>query len=121
MLANWSVFLLLPVLTVILAAALTRLCVFALPKVGLVAKVTGGRHIHTREVALGGGVAMILAFCIAVLCSSFLAPSRFLPIGTPEAAKLLIPLLILLPTGIIDDRWGIPAKIKLALQILGQG
>ena len=118
MLTNWSVFLLLPVLTVILAAALTRLCVFALPKVGLVAKVTGGRHIHTREVALGGGVAMILAFCIAVLCSSFLAPSRFLPIGTPEAAKLLIPLLILLPTGIIDDRWGIPAKIKLALQIL---
>lgn len=117
-LTHWSVFFLLPLLTALLAMALTRLGVFVLPKVGLVAKVTGGRHIHTREVALGGGIAMVLAFSAAVLCSTFWAPSRWLPIATPEAGKLLLPLLILVPLGIIDDRWGVPAKVKLAMQML---
>ena len=68
-----------------------------------------GRRMHKKEMPLAGGVAIWLAFTIGVLI--FCKP-------TSATYAMLLGNLIIVITGIIDDKFNMNAFIKLFLQIV---
>ena len=87
--------------------ALTPLTIWGARRAGFLAHPSRDRDIHTRPVAYGGGLAMFAAFAIA--CLLFLrhdaSLTGLLLLGGVTAAVFAI-----------DDRRGIPALVKLAIQ-----
>ncbi len=103
----------LPGLWPLLAAML--ICVLLVPvairvskRTGLMA-VPGGRHAHSSPTPLLGGLAMFVAFAIAVLI--------FVPSNTTRTGVLVVSGLaaILL---IADDRWPVSPALKFVFQLL---
>ncbi len=82
-----------------LAACLARRC-------GIL-DVPDARKIHGRPTPLLGGVAVFSGFLISVWRADVYAP---------QVAALLSAALVLLLTGVIDDRREIPAAVKLCVQ-----
>ena len=78
----------------------------------------GERRIHQRECPRGGGIAIMAAFLVTI------GGYVFLKIKMPacetdyQSLKLLLPLAILIPLGIIDDKFQLPAKVKFIVQII---
>lgn len=109
-----------PLLTALLSLFLTRQSFYWLRRFGSMAKVTGGRHIHTREVPRGGGIGMALAYIIVLFLLRFTPNCPLVPYTFKLAVNnnLALPLLILLPLGLIDDKRGVNALIKLLVQCL---
>ena len=70
------------------------------------------RKVHEKKMPRLGGVAIFLAFAAGVVF--------FQPLGRSEIGLLLGCALIVI-TGIIDDIWELPAKVKLAAQIGAAG
>ncbi len=107
-----------PVIACVLSLLITKYTIPLLAKAGFLAS-TGDRHIHKQTTPTAGGIAMIIAF-ILTLGLAFV--SERIGIGIVDFSqnyKFLIPLVVLLiPTGIIDDRFGIRARYKLVLQII---
>lgn len=68
-----------------------------------------GRRMHKKEMPLAGGVAIWLAFTICVMI--FCRP-------TPATYAMLLGNLIIVITGIIDDKFNMNAFVKLFLQIV---
>ena len=100
------------------------------------ADMPGNRKVHTRPIALGGGIAIFLTVItpLAILCGFVLAMSpelagklfggtfaSHLP-GLKERAPQLVVFVVaasvLHITGLIDDRKALGPKIKLAVQVL---
>ncbi|HVM24931.1 MAG TPA: MraY family glycosyltransferase [Candidatus Limnocylindrales bacterium] len=79
----------------------------------------GGRKIHHVPVPRLGGVAMAIAFGVAVGMASLVSPD----LGATEglrpnrAPAILAGVSVLLVVGVIDDTRGMPALVKLPLQI----
>ncbi|GEM_PF-457185 len=98
-----------------LSLALTRGLIVLLPKFGMVDKPDFSRHIHVIPTPRGGGLGFVITFLL-VFGGFHLFHS------TSEqyihVIKTLIPLVILVPLGIIDDRFGVSAGIKFLFQIL---
>lgn len=92
---------------VVLTAATMRVA----RRTGFVAHPHRERDIHTRPISFGGGIAMFGAFALA--CLLFL---RHDPNVNVAGLLLLCGLTALI--FVIDDRWGINALVKLALQVL---
>ncbi len=112
--------LVLGVLACLISMSLTRLLLWLLPKWGLLDKPDFARHIHTRTVPRGGGLGMLLAFVgVSAIYFGMFPEGK----GTPAEImlKLMIPLGILLPLGVLDDRFGLRPRTKFLFQILAAG
>ena len=96
---------------------LTRLLLWLLPLWGMMDKPDFKRRIHTRPVPRGGGLGMLLAF-VAVGCIYFGLARQGADEAPYEMLKLMLPLAILLPLGILDDRIGLKARTKFFFQTL---
>lgn len=100
----------------ILSLLLTRFMLTLLPKLGIVDKPDFKRHIHKVPVPRGGGIAMVIAFATVLLLSFGVVFKDSLN-ELSQVLQFLCPLLILVPLGIIDDKYGLRAKIKFFAQI----
>ena len=94
-----------------LSLAGTSLAIRLLPLIGLMDQ-PGGRHIHKKPVPRGGGVAVFIAFFI-----SFAAYMILFGSNTRFFFRLFIPGSALALLGFLDDKYDIPAWIKLLVQI----
>ncbi len=99
--------------------ALTPLVAKVARRVGLVDRPDGHRKLHGREVALGGGVAVLLSVLIVIIASGAFVPAvrsallyRWLPMGAVALAAFILCLI-----GLADDRYGIRGRQKLLGQI----
>lgn len=107
-------------LYVVLAAVVAFLIAFASTPVviGLARKIKAidipkdERRVHKKPIPLIGGLAIFYGFLISVLCFCVIDKS---------IAGVLLGALIIVMTGIIDDKYDMPAKLKLLLQILAAG
>ncbi|MBR0460103.1 MAG: hypothetical protein IJJ26_12775 [Victivallales bacterium] len=107
------------VLACFISLILTRLLLWLLPKWGLLDKPDFARHIHTRTVPRGGGLGMLLAFVgVTAIYFGVFHKGQSAPI---LMLKLMAPLGILLPLGILDDRYGLRPRTKFLFQILAAG
>ena len=79
----------------------------------------GGRKIHQAPIPRLGGVAMVLAFGIAIALSTFASPDLGGTAGLRPNRMLAILLAagLLFVVGVLDDIRGMRASIKLAFQV----
>ena len=77
-------------------------------KIGAIDVPKDNRRMHKKEMPLMGGAAIFLAFTVTVLI--FCKP-------TVQTIPMLIGNLIIVITGIIDDKYDMNAFVKLFLQI----
>jgi len=89
------------------AVVLTPLAIWAARRAGFLAHPRD-RDIHRRPIPYGGGLAMFGAFALA--CLVFLRDQ-------PAVPGLLIVAGFTTAVFVVDDRWGIPAIVKLAIQV----
>jgi UDP-GlcNAc:undecaprenyl-phosphate GlcNAc-1-phosphate transferase len=93
------------------AVVLTAAAIPISRRLGFVAHPGRDRDIHTRPIPFGGGIAMFGAFALA--CLLFHRSD-----ATVSIPGLLILCGITAVVFTIDDRWGINAFVKLAIQTL---
>jgi len=92
---------------------LTPLTIWAARRVGFLAQPNRERDIHKRPIPYGGGLAMFGAFAVAALVAMRLVPDVAKDVDVPG---LLLLSGVTAALYVIDDRWGIHALVKLALQ-----
>jgi UDP-GlcNAc:undecaprenyl-phosphate GlcNAc-1-phosphate transferase len=79
------------------------------------------RKVHQAPIPLWGGLAIAFSSILAVVISLGIFESLRLSMSPRMASNLigiLIGGLVIVVVGLIDDRMGMPAKVKLAFQIL---
>ena len=86
------------------------------PRLGLL-DMPSERRVHTQPIPRAGGIAIWLVFVIAVAVVYFTGLSSREG-GGGSLGAFLAASAILLFVGIIDDRGGIPALVKLSGQVL---
>ncbi|HZU81259.1 MAG TPA: undecaprenyl/decaprenyl-phosphate alpha-N-acetylglucosaminyl 1-phosphate transferase, partial [Acidimicrobiales bacterium] len=88
------------------AAVLTYLGLFPVRRIavriGFVAE-PDERRIHTRVTPLGGGVAMFVAFLLAMALASVLSPLQGVFQGSSEPLGLVLGAAVIFGVGLIDD------------------
>ncbi len=104
------------VLTLLLALGLTRLMITLAPKIGLIDE-PGERRIHTKPIPRAGGLAVWGAFMLA-MCVMHIFFNPIGQLGLKWFGGFLTASLVLVITGYFDDRWGVPAKLKLCMHAL---
>lgn len=87
----------------VLAAVLTPLLIVILRRLNMMDDVIKGK-LHERPVPRGGGIAIFIAFAVAVLLPNYR--------DNPMKGVMLGALVCLL-VGIVDDVRGVPALVKL--------
>lgn len=88
---------------------------------GAVAEVRD-RDVHDEPTPRLGGLAMVCGLLAAMLVASKLKMmSAVFDDGAREALGLLSAAAVIVVLGIIDDRWGLDAPVKLAGQVLAAG
>jgi len=70
--------------------------------------IPGGRKIHEQRTPLLGGVAVVTAFTASILSNMILSY---------EVVALLAGGIVIAVTGVADDWRGIPARLKLMVQV----
>jgi len=78
----------------------------------------GERRIHARATPYGGGVAMFLAFLLAILVASQLPQLQGLFQGSSEPLGLVLGAGVIFSVGLIDDIRDMSAPAKMAGQVL---
>jgi UDP-GlcNAc:undecaprenyl-phosphate GlcNAc-1-phosphate transferase len=96
-------------LAFLLSYLLTAACIWLGPRLGFVDHPDGGRKQHKEPTPLTGGVAIVTAF-VAVLLINF----HF----STEMKAILTGSLLIFLVGLIDDRWGLSARIRLLVQVI---
>jgi UDP-GlcNAc:undecaprenyl-phosphate GlcNAc-1-phosphate transferase len=86
-------------------------------RVGFVAE-PDERHIHTRVTPYGGGVAMFIAFLVAMLVASQLQQFQDLFRGSSEPLGLVLGAAVIFVVGTIDDLRDMSAPAKIAGEVL---
>ncbi|MDX2109964.1 MAG: hypothetical protein SFY80_06940 [Verrucomicrobiota bacterium] len=100
---------------------LTPLFIRLGPILGLM-DVPGGRRIHKHPTPRSGGLAVVLGFHAAVLSIYFLFwPDFFGLLNKQWWGHFAIASSVLVLVGLVDDRWGMRAWIKLSGQIVAVG
>lgn len=103
------------------AAAVTYLALFPVrrlaTRIGFVAE-PDERRIHARVTPLGGGVAMFVAFLLAMLVASLLPPLQSVFQGSSEPLGLVLGATLIFGVGLIDDFREMSAPAKMAGQVL---
>ncbi len=83
----------------------------------------GHRKLHDRPTPLGGGAAVLLAFHVAVLVVLTFSDSQRAQIAANAAffASLMAAATMICVVGLVDDRYGLRGRQKLAGQVLSAG
>jgi UDP-N-acetylmuramyl pentapeptide phosphotransferase/UDP-N-acetylglucosamine-1-phosphate transferase len=76
------------------------------------------RRIHPRTVARSGGLALVLGFYSGAACIYLLLPHYQGGLGPAWLRAFFLASLVILLTGLYDDRKGLRAEIKLLGQLL---
>jgi UDP-N-acetylmuramyl pentapeptide phosphotransferase/UDP-N-acetylglucosamine-1-phosphate transferase len=108
-------FLLLLITTFLVAMGITRLMITLGPKLGLMDQ-PDARRVHQTPVPRAGGIAVWLTFLLAMLAAK-LSGAGGSAASLQGINAFMVSSLILVTVGVIDDRGGIPACIKLGCQI----
>jgi UDP-GlcNAc:undecaprenyl-phosphate GlcNAc-1-phosphate transferase len=95
-------------LALVAAALLSGLAILLAPRLGFMSYPHRERDIHDRPTARLGGPALYLAFALAGLV--------FLPHDLKHLGLVLLTGLAAF-VFLIDDRWSLPAWVKLAVQV----
>lgn len=100
-----------PVLALGISVGLTRLMITLGPKLGLMDE-PGERRIHTKVIPRAGGIAIwiTLMVCLGTMNLLFDLQGR---LGSDWFLNFSIASLLLVIVGLIDDRWGMKAILKL--------
>lgn len=111
-------------LCLLAAAAVTYLTTPVVERVALHFKVMAAvrdRDVHDEPTPRLGGLAMFLGLLTGLLLASKLPKmgSVFGEADTPKA--LLSGAIVIVLLGIVDDKWGLDAPVKLAGQVLAAG
>ena len=111
-----------------LLAAITLVVIFTpitmklAPKLGIVDKPDGDRHLHEKETPVLGGLAIYAAFLFAFLLSAiyryYYMDHAFLDVFNPRVQGILLGSTVIMIVGVIDDKYGMKAPIKFLLQII---
>lgn len=110
-----------------LVIALVPLLSSLAKKIGLVDRPDKRRKLHSREIPLIGGVAILLAVLIGCLLVSVLCVVGIFPkpivasITTTEIFQLTgltIGALLIVGVGVMDDRFGVRGRQKLFAQLI---
>ena len=109
-----SIYAIYPLMAFFISSSLTALCIRIMPKLGYIDN-PGGRHIHTRVVPRGGGIAIALSIFLTVFAFALTANGHA---GMELLKKGLLPASLLLITGLIDDRIELKSIVKLLAQIV---
>lgn len=112
---QYSVLFIYPLIALALSVVFTWGAVRILPRFGFV-REPGGRHIHRTIVPRGGGIAVILAFFIAL--AMYALDNRSPAKVDLFFWKLFFPAVILTIMGLFDDRYELRSWTKLLVQIL---
>lgn len=97
-----------PFLTAFIASTvLTRIAIFALPKLGFMDRKEA-HSIHEKPTPRGGGIVIFLVFTLCVLL--------FIPISKYIIGFLLGGAIVFL-INLIDDRYPLPPLVRLAVEI----
>jgi UDP-GlcNAc:undecaprenyl-phosphate GlcNAc-1-phosphate transferase len=80
----------------------------------------GGRHIHAQPTPRLGGIAIYVAFLLALLCVPFLGNmvGDIFRSNLPKLLALLIPATLMFLFGIYDDFRGASAPQKIVVQVI---
>lgn len=113
----------LPVSIAILLAALlislglNRVMIILGPKLGLMDQ-PDGRRVHVSPIPRAGGIAIWLTFVIVVTTLKVAFAGELGKAPWPSIDAFLIASVILVGIGLVDDRRGMPAIVKLCGQVL---
>jgi UDP-N-acetylmuramyl pentapeptide phosphotransferase/UDP-N-acetylglucosamine-1-phosphate transferase len=101
----------------VISLGLTRAMITLGPKLGLMDQ-PDGRRVHLSPIPRAGGIAIWLTFAImaTVLKLAFAEQLGGAPWSSIDA--FLISSVLLVGIGLVDDRRGMPARVKLGGQIL---
>ena len=103
----------------LISLGMNRLMIFVGPSLGLMDR-PGGRRVHKKAVPRAGGIAIWISFVVAVWLGDWLEL-----IDCAAVSAYFFPFLaassVLLVVGIMDDRGGIRAWMKLGGQVLAAG
>ena len=108
------------VLACVLSAALTALAIRLSPRIGLVDHPDQQRKLQARPVPLGGGAAVFLA-TVAVLAGLVGNSGPWQTLASGEWVNLLgasVACSWIVALGLLDDRFGLRGRQKLAGQIV---
>src|ERR1700722_8739839 len=78
----------------------------------------GERRIHTRVTPYGGGVAMFVAFLVAMIVASQLLQFRSIFQGSSEPLGLVLGAAVIFGVGLADDIRDVSAPAKMAGEVL---
>lgn len=89
-------------------------------KLELVDRPDNHRKLHAKNTALGGGVAILLAFLAASLFIVVLSPSQRAILGadTRFVIGVVVASLFIVGLGLADDRWKLRGRQKLVGQAI---
>ena len=76
------------------------------------------RRIHTRTTPNGGGVAMFVAFLVAMIVASTIPALRNLFQGSSEPLGIVLACTVIVAVGVIDDARDMSAPAKMSGQVL---
>ena len=97
----------------ILTIALTPLVKFLAAKYGIVDKPNQPRKIHTRPIALMGGLAIFLSSTIVIIFMRVFSLANFIKIPDLLLIAVILAGTLLMVGGIWDDRVNLPAKKQI--------
>ena len=112
-----AICLLVPAAALALSLVLTHAVIPLLLSLGMV-DIPGNRHLHDTPRARGGGIAIMAAFFAVTTAYAYLGRDIGLCKPNWASLKMLIPLAILIPLGLADDKFRLSAKIKFIFQII---
>jgi UDP-GlcNAc:undecaprenyl-phosphate GlcNAc-1-phosphate transferase len=76
------------------------------------------RRLHQRPVPYGGGLAMFLAFLVAIIVADHIADLHGIFQGSSEPLGVVLGAAVILSVGVLDDAREISAPAKMAGQVL---
>jgi UDP-GlcNAc:undecaprenyl-phosphate/decaprenyl-phosphate GlcNAc-1-phosphate transferase len=76
------------------------------------------RRIHTKTTPNGGGVAMFVAFLVAMIVASRIPALRSLFQGSSEPLGIVLACTVIVAVGVIDDARDMSAPAKMSGQVL---
>src|ERR1700683_4411475 len=86
-------------------------------KVGYVAE-PGERKVHERATPYGGGAAMLVGFCVALLIAFLIPVLRSVIISSNEMLGVLLATGVIFVVGVLDDFREMSAPAKVAGEFL---
>ena len=103
-----------------LSLLFVRLLISVAPRLGLVDSPDGRRKVHANITPVSGGIAIFIAVMITLWFGYLFLPdvTQIFLDHQSELISLAFACLLIVSVGVIDDRYQIPGKIKLLVQVV---